>query len=214
MLRSLYVAGSLDALRDVLGDLQLASPDRELDVVVVPTAAAFIGVSEAAVATAHVCDEFDVRVEALMVTDRTSAHEPYFVRRLGEADLVVICEGSALHARTVWRNTPVGEALSTAKCVAAIGSVATVLGEVMIDPRGGAPTTGMGLCRGVAFSPPSSDEQLSRTRHLVTEETALVVVGPRGVLHGDGETWRILQGDDVVVTRGSDVARLGLGDRH
>jgi len=180
----------------------------EADVVVLPTAAAFVGAAEASVAVARVCEGFDARVEALMVGDRASANEPYFAQRISEADLVVLCDGSALHARTVWRHSPVGEALAAARSIAAVGSVASVLAGVMIDPRGGAPTTGLGLIEGVAFSPPSSDDQLARTRKLVAKEIALVVLGPRGVLrHADGE-WTVLEGDDVVVTRGEDVAVL------
>ncbi len=206
MIRSLYVVGSLGVLGAVFRDDSFAGVGSEADVVILPTAAAFIGAAESSVAAAQVCNDYDVRVEALMVTDRTSASEPYFADRILQADLVVLCDGSALHARTVWRNTPVGDALASASNVVAVGSVASVLGDVMIDPRGGAPTTGMGLYEGVAFSPPASDDQLARTRRLVARDVALVVVGPRGVLrHARGE-WKILEGDDVVVTRGEDVA--------
>ena len=194
MNRSLFVVGSREGLRAVFGDHALAARGPDVDVVILPTAAAFTGAAEASVAVAQVCSEFDVRVESLMVTDRASAGEAYFSARIVEADLVVLCDGSALHARAVWRNT--------------IGSVVSVLGDVMIDPRGGAPTIGMGLCRGVAFCVPSSDDQLARTRSLVAKDTSLVVVGPRGVLHYAKEAWRVIDGDDVVVTRGQDAAAL------
>jgi len=88
----------------------------------------------------------------------------------------------------------------------AIGAVASVLGEVMIDPRGGAPTTGLGYRRGAALSLPASDEQMARTRTLL-RDVALVAIGPSGVVHHDGEQWRVLCGD-VVVTRGPDVIEL------
>jgi len=80
-----------------------------------------------------------------MVVDRVSAGENHFATRIVEASLVVLCDGSALHARSVWRDTPVGEALARARSLVAVGASASVLGEVMIDPRGGAPTTGLGL---------------------------------------------------------------------
>lgn len=206
--RSIFVVGSLEALGVVFSDNSFAHKSSEADVVVLPTAAAFIGAPEASVAAARACDGFGVRVEALMVTDRASASEPYFAQRVAEADLVVLCDGSALHARTVWRATPVGEAISAAAQLVAVGSVASVLADVMIDPRGGAPTLGMGLCHGVAFCPPSSHDQLARTRTLLAPDIALVVVGPRGVLHHAEQTWRIIDGDDVVVTRGHDVTSL------
>jgi hypothetical protein len=206
--RSLFVVGSREGLRAVFGDQTFAARGPDVDVVILPTAAAFTGAAEASVAVAQVCDEFDVRVESLMVTDRASAGEAYFCARIVEADLVVLCDGSALHARAVWRNTPVGDAIGSASNLVAIGSVASVLGDVMIDPRGGAPTIGMDLCRGVAFCAPSSDDQLARTRSLVAKDTSLVVVGPRGVLRYANEAWRVIEGDDVVVTRGQDAAAL------
>jgi quercetin dioxygenase-like cupin family protein len=45
-----------------------------------------------------------------------------------------------------------------------------------------------------------------RTRSLLSDVT-LVVVGPTGILHHDGERWRVVAGD-VVVTRGHDAVEL------
>lgn len=205
MISTFYAAGSLEALRVVLRDCSTAR-DGELDVVIVPSAAAFIGAPEACVAIAEVCNEFDARVEALMVTDRSSTNEPYFSERVRAADVVVLADGSPLHARMTWRSSLVGDALSEATTVVAIGSVASVLGEVMIDPRGGAPTIGLGLFDGVTFSVGASEEQLARTRSLLEPTTALVILGPLGVVVHD-ETWRVLS-DDVVVTRGQSVGEL------
>ena len=198
--------GSLGALRWVLTD-GLLPLGAGADVVVVPTAAAFVGIAEAAGAVAEVCEPFELRVEALMVADRASTGEPYFAERLAGADLVVLCDGSPLHARAVWRATPVGEGIERARRLLAIGSVASVLGGVMIDPRGGAPTTGLGYREGVAFATASSDEQLARTRSLMPRDLALVVLGPLGVVAGEGARWRVVQ-DDVVVTRGLEPASL------
>ena len=211
MISTFYAVGSLDALRVVLGE-RCAAHSGQLDVVIVPSAASFTGAPEACVAIAELCNEFDVRVEALMVTDRTSTNEPYFEQRIRAADLVILANGSALHARLTWRNSLVGDALKDAKVVAAIGSVASVVAEVMIDPRGGAPTTGLGLFDGVAFCEPASDEQLARTRALIEPTMALVVLGALAVVVHD-ETWRVVV-DDVVVTRGQTPSSLSLGDRH
>jgi len=205
---STLVVGSLDALRDALGDDALGPLAPHTDVVVVPTAAAFVGAAQAAVATAEVFDGFDVRIEALMVTDRASNTEPYFVERLVNADLVVLCDGSPLHARTVWRNSPVGDAINAARSLVAIGAVSSVLGDVMIDPRGGAPTSGLGHRIGVAFCAPASTEQLDRTRSLLATDVALVVLGRRGVVQYRDHQWRVLRSADVVVTRGSQVVTL------
>ncbi len=153
---STFVVGSLGALRSLLRDGPL-EVRANLDVVIVPTAAAFIGVAEAASQTTAVFDDLDARIEALMVSDRAATGDQRNVDRLTRADLVVLCDGSSLHARSVWRDNAFGEALNAASLLVAVGAVASVLGEVMIDPRGGAPTTGLGTAR----APPSVNRQVT-----------------------------------------------------
>ncbi len=102
-----------------------------------------------------------------MVTDRAGAAEPYFAQRVAAADVVVLIDGSALHARSVWRDTPVGARDRRRATGGRVGSVASVLGEVMVDPRGGAPTTGLGYRHGPVLCAPASGEQLARTRSLL-----------------------------------------------
>src|SRR5271170_3393713 len=97
---STFAVGSLDALRTLLRDGPLVVPEGA-NVVIVPTAAAFIGLTESAVLTGAVFDEFDVHVEALMVADRVATGDPFWTERVRGADLVVLCDGSALHARSV-----------------------------------------------------------------------------------------------------------------
>jgi hypothetical protein len=206
MTYSTLVVGSLAALRaslegGFLGELAGG------DAVVVPTAAAFTGAAEATIGIADALEGTGLRLEGLMVTDRPSADEPHFARRVAEADLVILTDGSALHARTVWRATPFGEALRNARALVAIGSVATVLGDVMIDPRGGAPTTGLGYRPGIAICARESDDLLDRTRSLLKSDVTLAVIGPMGVLGHDGNLWRVVV-DDVAVTRGQDYVNL------
>ncbi|HUZ40771.1 MAG TPA: hypothetical protein VMU68_05190 [Acidimicrobiales bacterium] len=202
---STFALGSLDALRSMLRD-GLLDVRSQADVVIVPTAAAFIGVTEAALLTGAAFDDVDARVEALMVGARAEANDRYCVDRLARAELVVLCDGSALHARSVWRDTDLGEAINAASKLVAIGEVASVLGEVMIDPRGGAPTTGLGYRNGAALCQPSSDDQMFRTRSLLNDVT-LVTIGASGVVHHDGDQWTVVAGD-VVVTRGHEVVEL------
>jgi hypothetical protein len=192
------LVGSLEAFRGALEDATLALEDTS-DVVVVPTAAAFTGALEASLAIAHVL-EGRANVETLMATDRAGCAEPYFARRVREADVVVLCDGSVLHARTTWRDSVLAEALGDARLLVAIGSVGGVLGEVMVDPRGGAPTSGLGLRRGLVVSVPASAEQLARTRSLLGEDYVLAVVGPTGVVAGEAGSWRVVRGD-VELTR-------------
>ncbi len=202
---STFALGSLDALRTLLRNGPLVVP-KNTDVVIVPTAAAFVGLTEAAVVTGAAFDEFDVHVEALMVADRAATSDPIWTERVRGADVVVLCDGSALHARSVWRANGFGDAINDATTLVAIGEVASALGDVMIDPRGGAPTNGLGYRSGAALCLASSDEQMARTRSLLSD-VVLVTMSPTGIVHHDGERWRVLSGD-VVVTRGHDVVEL------
>jgi hypothetical protein len=206
MVSSTFAIGSLNALAFLLRDGAFVVPPNA-DVVIVPTAAAFTGAAEAALLTSAAFDSFDVRVEALMVSNRAASGDAYFAQRVTDADVVVLCDGSALHARSVWRANPLGDAICAAAVLVAIGAVSSVLGDVMIDPRGGAPTTGLGYRSGAALCTPSSDDQMARTRSLLGSDVTLVALGSTGIAHHDGERWSLVNGD-VVVTRGHDVVEL------
>ncbi|HEY1223525.1 MAG TPA: hypothetical protein VGE75_08530 [Acidimicrobiales bacterium] len=208
MERSLVAAGSLGALAGFFAGGLGSVLVRGADVVVLPTAAAFLGAAQAAVDVARSLEGLDVQLEALMVVDRASAEETHFEKRIDEAALVVLCDGAGLHARSVWRDTRVGAALGRARRIGAVGSSASVLGEVMIDPRGGAPTTGLGLTTGVAFCAPASEDQLARTRKLLDEQNALVVLGARGVLVYENAVWRVVVDLDLIVSRGDELTSL------
>jgi hypothetical protein len=205
MRTSTYAVGSLGALSTLLrdGPVELHEGD---DVVVVPTAAAFTGVTEASLRTSAVFDDFGVRVEALIVTDRATTSDSYFTSRVLNADLVVLCDGSALHARAVWRANDFGDAIKMASTLVVVGEVVAAICEVMIDPRGGAPAPGLAFRNGAALCVPSSDEQMRRTRSLL-KDVVLVAIGPTGIVGHDGDRWSVLAGD-VVVTRGHDVVEL------
>ena len=201
------MVGSPEALDLVLASGELVALTASSDVVIVPTAAAFTGVTQAAIELSTRFERSGANVEALMNSDRASNDEPYFAERVRRADLVVLSDGSALHAKSVWHASALGEAIRDARVLVAIGSVATVLGAVMIDPRGGAPTTGLGYRGGLVLTVDESAEQLARTRTLLGDLETLAVVGPLGVVHFDGSRWRQV-GDDVIVTRGHEVVEL------
>lgn len=201
------VVGSPEALAAVLEVGELLELTEVSDVVIVPTAAAFTGVTQAAIQLSLLFETSGAKVEALMNADRASNDEPYFAERVRAADVVVLSDGSPLHAKSVWHGSTLGEAIRDARRLVAIGSVGSVLGEVMIDPRGGAPTTGLGYRNGLVITVSESDEQLARTRTLLGQGETLAVLGARGVVYFDGVRWRT-GSDDVIVTRAHDVVEL------
>jgi len=139
-----------------------------------------------------------------MVTTRESAHEAYFAERVAAAQWVVLTDGSPLHVRATLRETPVGDALAAARRIIAVGATATVLLDEMIDPRGGAPTTGLGYRHGVVLSGNVGGEQLMRTRNLLGELAPLIEVGPGNVLVGVGSSWHQTGHKSVVAWLGRE----------
>jgi hypothetical protein len=173
------------------------------DVVVIPTGAAFLDPAKSAIEIAQLLEPNAYRVEALMVLDRTAANETYFAERVARADAVVVSDGAALHLRTTFRETVLFEALANASLLVTIGGSATVFGATMIDPRGGAPTTGLGNRHGLVVTTPSSEEQLHRTRELLGTTEMLAVLDDDGALFFDGDSWQQLSPSGVALTRGT-----------
>jgi hypothetical protein len=201
-LNAIFV-GSLDAWDDVVAIARVVPGER---VCVLATAAAFQGPDEAIERVRTLLTPSGATIIAVAATSRADANDRAIVESVTSADLVVLVDGAVLHARSVWRGSELGAALASARLLA-LGSVGTVLGATMIDPRGGAPTTGLGLFDDVVLSVPAGAEQTQRTRGLLGEELILVELGPRSVVVFDG-TWRVVAGDDLVVTRAGEPASL------
>jgi hypothetical protein len=200
---SVTFVGSLAALDPLSGATCVSASTR---VCVLATAAAFRGPRES---IEHVRDLLAVSgasVDGVDGVDRASANDVSVVQTVTSADLVVLVDGTVLHARSVWRDTALGDALATSRLIA-VGSVGSVLGETMIDPRGGAPTTGLGCFGGVVVSIPAGTEQTVRTRNLLGDQFILIELGPRSVVTYDGQ-WRVNVSDDLVVTRGEETVSL------
>ena len=194
MLNATFV-GSLDALRAP----QVRDVTSVQRVCVLATAAAFRGLGEAIAEVLALPVWGDATLTGVEAIDRLSANDVTVLDEVASADLVVLVEGAALHARSVWRASALGDVLAASRLVA-VGSVGSVLGATMIDPRGGAPTTGMGLFDDVVISVRAGVEQTLRTRDLLGTRHTLVELGPRSVVTYEG-TWRIRVGEDLVVTR-------------
>lgn len=200
----LTLVGSRQALADAPAITSLGRGDR---VCVVATAAAFSGADRAMAELVETLAGCEATFELLAAGDRRACDDPAVAARLGAADLVVALDGAALHARTAWRQTALATALGKSSPVA-VGSVASVLGATMIDPRGGAPTTGLGLFDEVVVCAPSPEELARRTRSLVGPQLTLVEMGPNTILTYHDATWRLVRADAVVITRAGEPATL------
>jgi len=130
-------------------DAELLAASGGDQVLVLPTAAAYERPERAVVAAGEWFEGLGGRVEGLMVLSRADAQDDGAAARVRAARFVYLSDGSALHLRSVLKDSKVYAALQDAwhagAVVAGSGAGAMVLTDPMVDPRGGALTVGLGL---------------------------------------------------------------------
>lgn len=153
------------------------------EVLVIPTAAAYEHPQRTVEAAKAYFDGFGVKVQGLNVLARPAASDKANVRAIKAAKLVYFGDGSSLHLRSVFKDTPSWAALVSAwndgAAVAGTGAGAMVLGDPMVDPRGGAFTLGLGLIPAMAAMTTTHEwhhETKRRTIQLATKGVHLVAV--------------------------------------
>ena len=158
--------------------LELAPGPR---VAIVPLAAAFGSPEQTVVAAASWLNPAGAEVEGIMALNRAESDTEALAARVADADLVLIVDGSAMHLRTALKATrllaEIEALVARGGVVVAEGSSATVLCDPMVDPRGGAPTVGLGLLAGITVishiageSEETATDKLQRTASLVPSE--------------------------------------------
>jgi cyanophycinase len=183
---------------DELDRRMLAGIER---VVVLPTADAFER-PEDMIATAQAWGaRLGIEVEPLMVLTRPQATAEAAAVVAG-ARAVFVAGDSAIHLRSVLKDTPVFDAikgvLDAGGVVAAAGSSAAALCDPMTDSRGGGFALGLGLVSNLALIPEVETwphEQLERAHHLADTPVADLPTGSALVRTDAG--WEIV-GDAVV----------------
>lgn len=167
------------------------------EVLVVPTGAAYEHPQRSVDAAASWFGVFGAKVRGLMVLGRRDAEDEANAAEIRAARFVYLTGGSPLHLRSVLKDSVVWQALVAAwrdgAVVAGSAGGAMVLGDPMVDPRGGALTLGLGLARGLAVlchSSSWSPEKAERTVSLATGSLGIVTIEERTALirRADG-TW-------------------------
>jgi cyanophycinase len=164
-------------------DADLLADSGGTDVLVLPTAAAYEHPQRAVERATAWFSSLGATVRGLMVLSRADAEDEVNARAVREARFVYIADGSPMHIRSVLKQSKVWHALDQAwedgAVVAGSGAGAMILGDPMIDPRGGAFTIGLALIELVAVLPAASTwsaERLRRTISLAPADVALVAV--------------------------------------
>jgi cyanophycinase len=190
-------------------DAELLAASGDDEVLVLPTAAAYEH-PERAVATATAYfSHLGARVRGLMVLGRADAEDEANAEAVRQACLIYLSGGSPLHLRSVLKDSAVWSALveawSHGAVVAGSSAGGMVLGDPMVDPRGGALTLGLGLIPQLALLPHASSvspERAHRTFSLATGNLRIVAVGERtAALRDPSGQWRAAGAGEVTVWR-------------
>jgi cyanophycinase len=186
--------------------LELAGTD---EVLILPTAAAFEHPDRAVARAVAYFDGLGAHATGIAVLNRRDAEADANVSAIRVAQFVYIADGSPLHLRSVLKASAFYEALVYAfgrgAVIAASGAGATVLGDPMVDPRGGAYTVGLGLVPGLAIFPyhgRAADHLRERSVDLLARDAVLVGVDEQTALvrTGDGP-WNVLGAGGATVYR-------------
>lgn len=186
--------------------LELAGTD---DVLVLPAAAAFEHPERAVARATEYFAGLGAKVTGLAVVNRRDAETDANVSAVRVAKFIYIADGSPLHLRSVLKGSAFYDAIVYAygrgAVIAASGAGATVLGDPMVDPRGGAYTVGLGLVPGLAIFPyhgRAAEHLRERSVDLLAREGVLVGVDEQTALvrTGDG-AWEVMGAGGVTVYR-------------
>jgi cyanophycinase len=204
-------------------DADLLAASGGSDVVVLPTAAAYQRPERVVMQAAEWFAALGGQVEGLMVLGRRDAQDPGMADVVRRARFVYLSGGSALHLKSVLKESAVFDALCQAwhagAVVAGSGAGAMVLTDPMVDPRGGALTVGLGMVQGMALVTSFGDagedahgEKLHRSVVLAPYDLPVVGVPDRTALIGlpDG-TWTVDGEGTVTVYLDGAVAPAGIG---
>ncbi len=186
--------------------LELAGTD---EVLILPAAAAFEHPERAVERAIAYFATLGARATGLPVLNRRDAENDANVSLIRVARFVYIADGSPLHLRSVLKGSAFYEAMvyaySRGAVVAASGAGATVFGDPMVDPRGGAYTVGLGLVPGLAVFPyhgSAADHLRERSIDLLARDAVLVGIDEQTAIvrTGDGP-WEVLGAGAATVYR-------------
>jgi cyanophycinase len=188
-------------------DAELLAASGGRHVVVLPTAAAYEHPDRAVEWASRYFAGLGGIVQGLMVLGRHDAEDPSHAAAVRDARFVYLGGGSPLHLRSVLKDTPLWQALVAAwhsgAVLAASSAGAMVLGDPMIDPRGGALTVGLGLIEQLAVLPHAdtwSPEKAHRTFSLAEGGLRIAAIDEQTALIRDpAGTWRTAGAGGVTV---------------
>lgn len=197
-------------------DAALVDASGANEVLVVPTGAAYEHPQRLVEAAVSWFDRSGVAARGLDVLTRQDALDEDRAEVLRRSPFTYLVGASAMHLRSVLKDTPAWQALMAAwdsgGVLAGSSAGAMVLCDPMVDPRGGAFTLGLGLLGGLAVIPSHdqwSEDQAHRTRHMSPPDLVLAGIDERtALLRSPDGSWRSEGAGEVAVFVGGEPADL------
>jgi cyanophycinase len=188
-------------------DEQLLEAAGSKEVVVLPTASAYERPDKAVERATQWFEALGAIVRPVMVLNRRDAEDDAHVKAVKGAAFVYLSDGSPLHLRSVLKDSSLLAVIvatyRNGGVLAASGAGATVLGDPMVDPSGGAYTVGLGVVSNLAIFPyhgTAADHLRQRSIELLADHAVLAGVDEQTALvrPADGP-WRAVGAGDVTV---------------
>ena len=195
----LALVGGSEWKQGCVFDADLLARAETTEVLVLPTAAAYEWPDRVITAAEQYFETLGATVKPLRVLQRRDAMEAEAVKAVKSAKFIYIADGTPMHLRSVFKDTPLWDAIvetwQNGATLAGSSAAATVLGDPMVDPRGGAFTLGLGLVSKLTVVPHWQHWTADKERRLnqlmpsgtvvaeIEEQTALIRWG-----HGDWAT--------------------------
>lgn len=200
-------------------DAELIAAAGAEEVVVIPAAAAYEHPERVGERAATYFETLGIRARTLPVLHRSDAEDPQHADVVRDARFVYLCDGSPLHLRSVLKDSALFEAAAAAyrggASLAASGAGATLVGDPMVDPRGGAYTVGLGLVPDLAVFPyhgTAADHLRERSIDLLPPRAKLVGIDEETALVRDRDgTWRVAGVGVVTVYEGRECRPYAAG---
>jgi cyanophycinase len=201
-------------------DAELAAAAGAKEVVVIPAAAAYEHPERVGERAADYFATLGIAVRTLPVLHRQDAEDSQHADVVRKARFVYLCDGSPLHLRSVLKGSALFDALLGAfhsgASVAASGAGATLVGDPMVDPRGGAYTVGLAVVPNLAVFPyhgTAADHLRERSIDLLPRTAKLVGIDDATALVRDRDlAWRVAGAGVVTVYEGRDAREYRAGD--
>jgi cyanophycinase len=189
------------------------------EVVILPTAAAFEHAERVGERAEAYFGELGAKARTLPVLHRTEAEDPAVAKIVRAAKFVYLADGSPLHLRSVLKESALFEALLEAyqggAVVAASGAGATLLGDPMVDPRGGAYTVGLGVVKNLAVFPyhgTAATHLRERSIDLLPRNAVLAGVDEETALVKSPDGWTVAGAGTVTVYGAGATTTYAAGD--